>query len=97
MSDDDCMQLTDSTRSTGSKKLKIYPQSRDQFILDENLCGSCAKTCTEVDSIMCDDCENHYHLCCCGVQKDRHATAQVIIKLLGWSCLKCRLDFRSLL
>ena len=55
-------------------------------------CVFCHSECDNTTCIQCDDCEQFYHLKCCGVKDTDFTVAISITSLLGWTCRACRAD-----
>ena len=70
------------------------PQSPKALTLDEH-CVFCELKGPKTNMVECQQCDDFYHLACCGIPAKKHEIALEMIQLLGWSCKDCRLDNRN--
>ena len=68
-------------KKSGNNKSQARKKQPDKA-LDER-CVFCAKTGSTNNMIVCQDCEDYYHLACCGVSAQKMDTAKSVIALLG--------------
>lgn len=83
---------TTKTCNTVSGKNVVCATAKPKKLVDP--CVYCNTVGTITNMIECDLCEQSYHLECCGVTSDKHASTIDVISLLGWSCAACRHDYK---
>ena len=57
----------------------------------EDDCTLCGLACAPSDSIGCEQCDDTYHLFCCGLPVEHHAVAHLILSIMEWKCTACKL------
>jgi len=86
-------QLLDERKKTKSNEVRM-PQNPNARTLQEH-CVFCELKDSKMNMVKCDQCDDFYHLACCGLPAKKHEIAFEMILLLGWSCKDCRINNRN--
>jgi len=76
------------SQPTKRTKLKSSKEARRTSSVDDDppLCVFCAEKGRPTDSLLCDMCQEAYHLTCCQIDIDCHSDLLTLTNFLGWTC-----------